>query len=68
MQRLILTLLLCLGFALPGSASAWWQDDWMYRKQIAVDTTPQGAGLTQALGRTALRRRFTVAAGLRPPL
>lgn len=40
MQRLILTLLLCLGFALPGSASAWWQDDWMYRKQIAVDTTP----------------------------
>ncbi|MBC3437563.1 DUF2341 domain-containing protein [Pseudomonas sp. BW16M2] len=58
MQRLILTLLLCLGFALPGSASAWWQDDWMYRKQIAVDTTPQGAGLTQALGRTALLVRL----------
>ena len=58
MQRLILTLLLCLGFALPGSASAWWQDDWLYRKQIAVDTTPQGAGLTQALGRTALLVRL----------
>ena len=58
MQRLILTLLLCLGFALPGSASAWWQDDWMYRKQIAVDTTAQGAGLTQALGRTALLVRL----------
>ncbi|ATB63138.1 DUF2341 domain-containing protein [Pseudomonas mosselii] len=58
MQRLILTLLLCLGFALPGSASAWWQDDWMYRKQIAVDATPQGAGLTQALGRTALLVRL----------
>ncbi|QXH54064.1 DUF2341 domain-containing protein [Pseudomonas fakonensis] len=58
MQRLILTLLICLGFALPGSASAWWQDDWMYRKQIAVDTTPQGAGLTQALGRTALLVRL----------
>ncbi|MDF9621061.1 DUF2341 domain-containing protein [Pseudomonas entomophila] len=58
MQRLILTLLLCLGFALPGSASAWWQDDWLYRKQIAVDTTPQGASLTQALGRTALLVRL----------
>ncbi|WP_248920144.1 DUF2341 domain-containing protein [Pseudomonas entomophila] len=58
MQRLILTLLLCLGFALPGSASAWWQDDWLYRKQIAVDTTAQGAGLTQALGRTALLVRL----------
>ena len=56
MQRLILTLLICLGFALPGSASAWWQDDWQYRKQISVDTTPQGAALTQSLGRTALTR------------
>ncbi|MCE1117217.1 MULTISPECIES: DUF2341 domain-containing protein [Pseudomonas] len=58
MQRLILTLLICLGFALPGSASAWWQDDWQYRKQIAVDTTPQGAALTQALGRTPLLVRL----------
>ena len=58
MQRLILTLLICLGFALPGSASAWWQDDWQYRKQISVDTTPQGAALGQALGRTALLVRL----------
>lgn len=58
MQRLILTLLICLGFALPGSASAWWQDDWQYRKQISVDTTAQGAALTQALGRTALLVRL----------
>ncbi|MEC6744240.1 DUF2341 domain-containing protein [Pseudomonas qingdaonensis] len=58
MQRLILTLLICLGFALPGSASAWWQDDWQFRKQISVDTTPQGAALTQSLGRTALLVRL----------
>ncbi|MGE7991481.1 DUF2341 domain-containing protein [Pseudomonas sp. NPDC089554] len=58
MQRLILTLLICLGFALPGSASAWWQDDWQYRKQISVDTTPQGAALTQALGRTPVLVRL----------
>jgi hypothetical protein len=54
----ILSLLICLGFALPATAHAWWQDDWHYRKQIAVDTTPQGAGINQALGRTALLVRL----------
>ena len=54
MQRLFLSLLICLGFVLPATAQAWWQDDWHYRKQIAVDTTPQGAAINQALGRTAL--------------
>ncbi|MFJ4193463.1 DUF2341 domain-containing protein [Pseudomonas sp. NPDC089534] len=58
MQRLFLSLLICLGFVLPATAQAWWQDDWHYRKQIAVDTTPQGAGIQQALGRTALLVRL----------
>ena len=40
MQRLILSLLICLGFVLPATAQAWWQDDWHYRKQISLDTTP----------------------------
>ncbi|SDU92020.1 outer membrane transport energization protein ExbB [Pseudomonas mucidolens] len=58
MQRLFLSLLICLGFALPATAHAWWQDDWHYRKQISVDTTPQGAAINQALGRTALLIRL----------
>ena len=58
MQRLILSLLICLGFVLPATAQAWWQDDWHYRKQIAVDTTPQGAAINQALGRTAMLVRL----------
>ena len=58
MQRLFLSLLICLGFVLPATAQAWWQDDWYYRKQIAVDTTPQGAAINQALGRTALLVRL----------
>ncbi|MBV4458694.1 DUF2341 domain-containing protein [Pseudomonas sp. COR58] len=58
MQRLFLSLLICLGFVLPATAQAWWQDDWHYRKQIAVDTTPQGAGIQQPLGRTALLVRL----------
>jgi biopolymer transport protein ExbB len=58
MQRLFLSLLICLGFVLPATAQAWWQDDWHYRKQIAVDTTPQGAAINQTLGRTALLVRL----------
>ena len=58
MQRLFLSLLICLGFVLPATAQAWWQDDWHYRKQIAVDTTPQGAAINQVLGRTALLVRL----------
>ncbi|MFJ4142618.1 DUF2341 domain-containing protein [Pseudomonas sp. NPDC089734] len=58
MPRLFISLLLCLGFVLPATAQAWWQDDWQYRKQISVDTTPQGAAINDALGRTALLIRL----------
>jgi len=44
-----MSLLICLGFALPATAHAWWQDDWHYRKQISVDTTPQGAAINDPL-------------------
>lgn len=58
MQRLFIAFLICLGFVLPATAQAWWQDDWHYRKQIAVDTTPQGAAINETLGRTALLVRL----------
>ncbi|MEO6678234.1 MAG: DUF2341 domain-containing protein [Pseudomonas sp.] len=58
MQRLFIAFFICLGFVLPATAQAWWQDDWHYRKQIAVDTTPQGAAINEALGRTALLVRL----------
>ncbi|NVZ24494.1 DUF2341 domain-containing protein [Pseudomonas gingeri] len=58
MQRLMTFLLICLGFVLPATAQAWWQDDWHYRKQITVDTTPQGAAINDALGRTSLLVRL----------
>lgn len=58
MQRLFIAVLICLGFVLPATAQAWWQDDWHYRKQISVDTTPQGAAINEALGRTALLVRL----------
>ncbi|MNX39551.1 Biopolymer transport protein ExbB [compost metagenome] len=58
MQRIFLAFLMCLSFVLPATAQAWWQDDWHYRKQVSVDTTPQGAAINEALGRTALLVRL----------
>ena len=43
MQRLLMFLLTVLAGLAPAAANAWWQADWQYRKQITVDTTPQGA-------------------------
>ncbi|MDV3438207.1 DUF2341 domain-containing protein [Pseudomonas otitidis] len=58
MRRLILTTLVSLGLLAPAIAHAWWQDDWLYRKQITVDTTPQGAAIDQPAGRTPLLVRL----------
>ncbi|MDZ4191108.1 MAG: DUF2341 domain-containing protein, partial [Pseudomonas sp.] len=58
MHRLFLLLLVGLSLVLPATASAWWQDDWHYRKQISIDTTPQGASISQPIGRAALLVRL----------
>lgn len=47
MHPRIVVLLLLL--ALPGVASAWWNDDWPYRKKLSFDTTPTGADLSETL-------------------
>ena len=58
MQRLMLSMIICLGLLLPGTASAWWQEDWSYRKQITIDTTPEGAPISETLGRTPMLVRL----------
>lgn len=58
MQRLMLSIIICLGLILPGTASAWWQEDWDYRKQITIDTTPEGAPISETLGRTPMLVRL----------
>lgn len=58
MQRLMLFMIICLGLVLPGTASAWWQDDWQYRKQVTIDTTPQGVAISDALDRTPMLVRL----------
>ncbi len=35
----------------PGTARAWWQDDWAFRKQLTVDASPTGLNITGPVGR-----------------
>lgn len=50
-RRRPLWLLLVLLALAPTQALAWWQNDWSYRKQITIDTTPKGADIAQSAGR-----------------
>ena len=43
-------LLLLLAVLTPLSAHAWWNDDWYFRKELAVDASPAGGDITTALG------------------
>ncbi|HCP77029.1 MAG TPA: DUF2341 domain-containing protein, partial [Pusillimonas sp.] len=58
MQRLLILMLTVLAGLLPAAAQAWWQSDWDYRKQIAVDTTVEGAAIAEHVGRTPLLVRL----------
>lgn len=34
----------------PRAALAWWKDDWTLRNQITIDTSPNGAPITEPIG------------------
>ena len=57
-MRRILFLLTLLSAFLPGTALAWWQPDWAYRKPITVDAGPQGGALKSDAGRTPVLVRL----------
>lgn len=58
-QMLLLAVALVMAAtAVPGSAKAWWQKDWPYRKQIVIDTTAKGLELHQPVGRAPLLIRL----------
>ncbi len=51
-------LVLVLLALVPTQAFAWWQNDWSYRKQITIDTTPKGANIAEAAGRVPVLIRL----------
>ncbi len=59
--RILLALLLILGFAAPAAAAGdqgWWNKDWSYRKQVTIDSSPSGINATGVIGRTVVLVRL----------
>jgi biopolymer transport protein ExbB len=44
----------------PGSAAAWWNDQWTLRKKITIDTGASGAGVSDPIGTTPILVRLHV--------
>lgn len=44
--------------AISGSAHAWWNKDWEYRKAVVVDTSPSGVNISGSIGRTLVLVRL----------
>ena len=42
----------------PTSASAWWNQDWSYRKEITIDLSPKGANISEPVGQMAVLIRL----------
>src|SRR5260221_1581743 len=47
---LLLFIALVASAAFPGSAKAWWNDDWSLRKKIIIDTSASGTAITDLTG------------------
>ncbi|MGE4593824.1 DUF2341 domain-containing protein [Alcaligenes sp.] len=60
LRSLLCLLVLVTGIINPviSHAASWWQDDWKYRKQISIDTTPEGGAINEAVGRTPMLVRL----------
>ncbi len=56
--RLAFCASLLLALVTPSAAFAWWQKEWPYRKQVVVDTSPQGLNLNGAVGRMPILVRL----------
>src|SRR5258708_2297379 len=58
MFRRIFCLLIFAAVLAPHSASAWWNDDWSYRKKVVVNAGAPGAGVTEDLPRAPVLIRL----------
>ncbi|UTH74479.1 DUF2341 domain-containing protein [Chromobacterium sp. IIBBL 290-4] len=53
-------LVLMMSILLPSLSFAadWWQEDWKFRKQIFIDTTPKGGNISAPVGRAPVLMRL----------
>ena len=54
----ILPMVFAAGWFAPGTARAWWNDEWTGRKQFWVDTSAAGANVTDPIGSSAVLVRL----------
>jgi biopolymer transport protein ExbB len=57
MRRALLVLALC-GLSTSALAEGWWQQDWSFRRQITIDTSPKGGNIAEPAGRVPLLIRL----------
>ena len=59
-MRLLARLALALGLLLAAAApaAAWWNKDWQYRVRLTADAGPNGAKITEPIGRTQILLRL----------
>ncbi len=58
LSKLVLGLTVLVLLTISGSAKAWWDGNWSYRKQITVDAGPKGGALPGDAGRIPLLIRL----------
>jgi biopolymer transport protein ExbB len=54
-------LLLCALLIWPAVSSAWWDDNWNFRKPLTIDTTAAGAALASSVDKVTVLVRLDVA-------
>jgi biopolymer transport protein ExbB len=59
MKRLLPLLLLFLACSGMAHAGTWWNDKWILRKKITIDTTPTGGAVTDSIGTTPVLIRLS---------
>jgi biopolymer transport protein ExbB len=57
MRSLLMVIVLAV-VAVPAAASAWWQKDWPFRKEITLDASSKGGDVLQPAGRVAVLIRL----------
>ena len=57
-SKLILGLSVLALLTVSGSAKAWWDGNWSYRKQITIDTSAKGGNIAQSAGRVPVLIRL----------
>ncbi|MEO1201210.1 MAG: DUF2341 domain-containing protein [Pseudomonadota bacterium] len=58
--KILMSIVTLLAFAAPAFAADWWNEDWAYRKEISVDPSAAGAGISEPVTDVPVLLRLSV--------